>query len=133
MAENTARLSAALGSTRHSDEDWAIRLGFYIHDASRLRRIVYDTALKPLGVTRSQAWVIAYLSRQDGMPQSELAAQLADVGHALAGVPALLPFEDELDALFRRVGRAPGHASKDRRQRDWVVRPSDGVRRRTPS
>jgi DNA-binding MarR family transcriptional regulator len=109
MAENTARLSAALGSTRHSDEDWAIRLGFYIHDASRLRRIVYDTALKPLGVTRSQAWVIAYLSRQDGMPQSELAAQL-DLGKvALGGLVDRLEaaglVERRADAGDRRIKR----------------------------
>ncbi len=109
MAENTARLSAALGSAQHSDEDWAIRLGFYIHDASRLRRIVYDTALKPLGVTRSQAWVIAYLSRQDGMPQSELAAQL-DLGKvALGGLVDRLEaaglVERRADAGDRRVKR----------------------------
>lgn len=67
-----------------SDEDWAIRLGFYIHDASRLRRIIFDTALKPAGVTRSQAWVLAYLSRADGMAQSELANQL-DLGKVALG------------------------------------------------
>jgi DNA-binding MarR family transcriptional regulator len=67
-----------------SDEDWAIRLGFYIHDTSRLRRVIYDAALKPAGVTRSQAWVLAYLSRADGMAQSELAAQL-DLGKVALG------------------------------------------------
>ena len=73
----------ALAGAR-SDEDWAIRLGFYIHDASRLRRIVFDTVLKPLGVTRSQAWVIAYLSRAEGMAQSDLANQL-DLGKVALG------------------------------------------------
>ena len=109
MAENTPQLAAALGGTQESDEDWEIRLGFYIHDASRLRRIVYDTALKPLGVTRSQAWVIAYLSRQDGMPQSELAAQL-DLGKvALGGLVDRLEaaglVERRADAGDRRVKR----------------------------
>lgn len=109
MVENAARLTAALGGTQESDEDWAIRLGFYIHDASRLRRIVYDTALKPLGVTRSQAWVIAYLSRQDGMPQSELASQL-DLGKvALGGLVDRLEatglVERRADATDRRVKR----------------------------
>jgi MarR family transcriptional regulator for hemolysin len=70
-----------------SDEDWAIRLGFYIHDTSRLRRVIYDAALKPAGVTRSQAWVLAYLSRADGMAQSELAAPL-DLGKVGAPGPA---------------------------------------------
>ena len=109
MAENTPQLAAALGGTQESDEDWEIRLGFYIHDASRLRRIVYDTALKPLGVTRSQAWVIAYLSRQDGMPQSELAAQL-DLGKvALGGLVDRLEatglVERRADASDRRIKR----------------------------
>jgi DNA-binding MarR family transcriptional regulator len=88
MSENTDQLVRALGTRRASDEatdeDWAIRFGFLIHDVSRLRRIVYDTTLKPLGVTRSQAWVIAYLSRKEGMAQSDLANQL-DLGKVALG------------------------------------------------
>lgn len=84
MTENTKLLARALTGANSSDEDWAIRLGFYIHDASRLRRIVFDTVLRPLGVTRSQAWVIAYLSRQEGMAQSDLANQL-DLGKVALG------------------------------------------------
>ncbi|MGE3771777.1 MAG: MarR family winged helix-turn-helix transcriptional regulator [Gammaproteobacteria bacterium] len=108
MVENTEQLAAAL-TTNGSDEDWAIRLGFYIHDASRLRRIVYDTALRPLGVTRSQAWVIAYLSRQDGMPQSDLAAQL-DLGKVALGglvdrLEATSLVERRPDAADRRIKR----------------------------
>jgi len=92
-----------------SDADWAIRLGFYIHDTSRLRRIVYDAAFRPLGVTRSQAWVIAYLSRADGMPQSELAAQL-DLGKvALGGLVDRLEATGlvarRADSVDRRVKR----------------------------
>jgi len=92
-----------------SDEDWAIRLGFAIHDASRLRRVVYDTGLKPAGVTRSQGWVLAYLSREDGQPQSELAAEL-DLGKvALGGLVDRLEasgmVERKPDAQDRRVKR----------------------------
>ena len=92
-----------------SDEDWAIRLGFAIHDASRLRRVVYDTGLKPAGVTRSQGWVLAYLSREDGQPQSELAAEL-DLGKvALGGLIDRLEasgmVERKPDAQDRRVKR----------------------------
>ena len=43
--------------------DWELRLGFLIHDVSRLRRSAFDRCLKPLNVTRSQWWVLAYLSR----------------------------------------------------------------------
>ena len=44
--------------------DWELRLGFLIHDVSRLRRSAFDRCLKPLNVTRSQWWVLAYLSRK---------------------------------------------------------------------
>ena len=53
-----------------------LRFGFLIHDVSRLRRIVVDRALKPVGITRSQWWVLAFLSRRDGMTQTALAADL---------------------------------------------------------
>lgn len=109
VSENADELVQALAAAEDSDEDWAIRLGFYIHDASRLRRIIYDSALKPLGVTRSQAWVIAYLSRKDGMAQSELASQL-DLGKvALGGLIDRLEssglVERRADAADRRVKR----------------------------
>lgn len=59
--------------------DWEIRLGFLIHDVSRLRRVLFDRRLKPLGATRSQWWVLAFLSRDDGMTQTRLAEEL-DMG-----------------------------------------------------
>ncbi|MGB1905754.1 MAG: MarR family winged helix-turn-helix transcriptional regulator [Spongiibacter sp.] len=62
-----------------SDEDAKIRLGFMIHDSARLRRIVIDEIFKPLKVTRSQAWALAYLSRRDGLTQSDLADDM-DLG-----------------------------------------------------
>ncbi|MET0984007.1 MAG: MarR family transcriptional regulator [Steroidobacteraceae bacterium] len=61
-----------------------LRLGFLIHDVSRLRRLAFDQLMKPIGVTRSQWWVIAYLSRHDGMKQTEL-ADLLDVGRVSLG------------------------------------------------
>ncbi|MET0986639.1 MAG: MarR family transcriptional regulator [Steroidobacteraceae bacterium] len=61
-----------------------LRLGFLIHDVSRLRRLAFDQLMKPIGVTRSQWWVIAYLSRHDGMKQTELADML-DVGRVSLG------------------------------------------------
>lgn len=95
-------------SDEGSDEDWAIRLGFYIHDTSRLRRVIYNAALKPAGVTRSQAWVLAYLSRKDGMAQSDLAGQL-DLGKvALGGLV------DRLEAAGLVERRADAH---DRRMK----------------
>ena len=84
MSHQDDALVSALAGNGDVDEDLGIRLGFYIHDTSRLRRVIYDAALKPAGVTRSQGWVLAYLSRQDGMAQSELAAQL-DLGKVALG------------------------------------------------
>lgn len=61
-----------------------LRLGFLIHDVSRMRRRAFDEFMKPLGITRAQWWVIAHLSRHDGMMQSQLATIL-DVGKASLG------------------------------------------------
>lgn len=68
------------------EENWDQRLGFLMHDVSRLRRIVFDNLMKPLGVTRSQWWVLAYLSRYDGMAQSDLANMLELGKAALGGI-----------------------------------------------
>lgn len=91
------------------DLKWELRLGFLVHDVSRLRRNVVDRALKPLGVTRSQWWVLAFLSRQDGMPQVALADQL-DLGKvALGGLIDRLEtaglVERRPDKVDRRVKR----------------------------
>jgi MarR family transcriptional regulator, transcriptional regulator for hemolysin len=64
--------------------DIELRLGYLIHDVSRLRRTLFDKWLSPLGITRSQWWVLAFLSRNDGMPQTELALEL-DVGKVALG------------------------------------------------
>jgi len=64
--------------------DWDLRLGYLIHDVSRLRRVMFDRALAPLGITRSQWWVLAFISRKDGLPQTQLAYEL-DVGKVALG------------------------------------------------
>jgi DNA-binding MarR family transcriptional regulator len=68
------------------DLNSSLRFGFLIHDVSRLRRIVVDRALKPLGVTRSQWWVLAFLSRHDGMTQTSLASDLDLTKVAIGGL-----------------------------------------------
>jgi DNA-binding MarR family transcriptional regulator len=77
MEETVSEFSVALdpGNPR-SNDDWEIRFGFLLHDCARLRRILIDETFKPLNVTRSQAWLLAYLSRRDGSTQSELADQM---------------------------------------------------------
>ena len=64
--------------------DWELHLGYLIHDVSRLRRSAFDRCIKPWNVTRSQWWVLAYLSREDGMTQTRLAEEL-DIGKVAMG------------------------------------------------
>lgn len=66
--------------------DANLRFGFLIHDVSRMRRIVVDRALKPQGITRSQWWVLAFLSRRDGMKLTALAADLDLTKVAVGGL-----------------------------------------------
>lgn len=67
-------------------DELSSRIGVLIHDVSRLRRTVVDHALGPMGVTRSQWWVLANLSRHSGksMMQTELARRM-DVGKVTLG------------------------------------------------
>ena len=64
----------------------SFRLGYLIHDVSRMRRTLVDQHMRPEGVTRSQWWVLANLSRQgvDGIKSTEL-AKLLDVGKVTLG------------------------------------------------
>jgi DNA-binding MarR family transcriptional regulator len=87
-----------------------LRFGFLIHDLSRLRRILIDRALKPLGITRSQWWVLAFLSRRDGMTQTALADDLDLTKVAIGGLVDRMETggfverrSDKRDARARRV------------------------------
>ncbi len=62
------------------------RFSFTIHDISRMRRTLFDQALKPLGITRAQWWVLGNLSRHSdtGMIQTEL-ARFLEVGKVTVG------------------------------------------------
>ncbi|MFD2136796.1 MarR family winged helix-turn-helix transcriptional regulator [Novosphingobium resinovorum] len=75
-----------------------------------MRRIVVDRALKPLGITRSQWWVLAFLSRRDGMTQTALAADLDLTKVAIGGLVDRMEAggfverrADERDARARRI------------------------------
>lgn len=98
MAKQETEFSAALSESDPSkDEDWKIRLGFLIHDCARLRRIVIDETFRPLNVTRSQAWLMAYLSRTDGVPQSALAEQMGLGKVALGGLVDRLEISEMIE------------------------------------
>ena len=64
----------------------SFRLGYLIHDVSRMRRTLVDQHMRPEGVTRSQWWVLANLSRHgaNGIKSTEL-AKLLDVGKVTLG------------------------------------------------
>jgi DNA-binding MarR family transcriptional regulator len=88
-----------------------IRIGFLIHDVSRLRRTAFDQRMKPLDITRSQWWVLSGVSRhgEDGITQTEL-ANVLDLGKvALGGLIDRLEergfVERRADADDRRINR----------------------------
>src|SRR5882757_6757631 len=108
--------------------DWDLRLGYLIHDVSRLRRMMFDRALAPLGITRSQWWVLAFISRKDGLPQTQLANEL-DVGKVAVGALIdrlessgfVIRQADPVDRRVKRVyatNQARGFLEKLRKETD---------------
>lgn len=91
------------------DLNTGLRFGFLIHDVSRLRRVVVDRALKPLGITRSQWWVLAFLSRRDGMTQTALAGDLDLTKVAIGG---LLDRMETAGFVERRADASDGRARR---------------------
>ena len=104
---STAKLAAVVAPPR--DLNASLRFGFLIHDVSRLRRVVVDRALKPLGVTRSQWWLLAFLSRRDGMTQTALAADLDLSKVAIGG---LVDRVETLGYVERRADKSDGRARR---------------------
>ena len=109
-----ARMSAttkrrAKGASRVGSQ---FRIGFLVHDVSRLRQTVFDQAMKPHGVTRAQWWALAQLTRYDpagGMTQAEL-ARLLGLGTVATGamvdrLEAAGLVVRKVDAADRRINR----------------------------
>lgn len=99
-----------------------IRLAFLLHDVSRMRRSAYDQYMKPIGITRAQWWVLAHLSRHDGMMQTQLAT-LLEVGKASLG--------DVIEGLERDgwVSRRPDPSDK-RAKRVYLTKAAQGLIKR---
>lgn len=120
--------------------DWDLRLGYLIHDVSRLRRMMFDRALSPLGITRSQWWVLAFISRKDGLPQTQLANEL-DVGKVAVGALIdrlessgfVIRQADPVDRRIKRVyvtKQAKGFLEKLRKETDkFNAKIVDGIDR----
>ncbi|MCK9553228.1 MarR family transcriptional regulator [Aquamicrobium sp.] len=96
------------------------RIGFYVHDVSRMRRTLFDHEMKPLGITRSQWWVLAQLSRaeghvgDEGMLQTDL-SKLLDVGKVTIG--GLIDRLESGGFVVRRADRV------DRRAKRLIITP----------
>ena len=81
----------AVSKTKPEDEHRPgpsdFRIGFLVHDVSRLRKTLFDQEMEHLDITRAQWWVLAQLSREgreEGMLQIEL-ARIVDVGKGAIG------------------------------------------------
>jgi DNA-binding MarR family transcriptional regulator len=63
-----------------------VRIGVLVHDVARMRKTIFDQAVREMGITRAQWWALANLSRHkaEGMSQSEL-ARVLDVGKPTMG------------------------------------------------
>jgi MarR family transcriptional regulator, transcriptional regulator for hemolysin len=87
MSNKKKAVQPAAAKSGSSRQKLQLRSGFLIHDVSRLRRTIYDQRLKEYGITRSQWWVLANLSRHGegvGYLQVEL-ARILDVGKVTLG------------------------------------------------
>ncbi|MGQ0530757.1 MAG: MarR family winged helix-turn-helix transcriptional regulator [Panacagrimonas sp.] len=113
-----------MGDINISNDDArdGISLGFLIHDVSRMRRSSYDQFMKPLGITRAQWWVLAHLSRHDGMMQTQL-ADVLEVGKASLG--------DVIEGLESAgwVDRRPDPSDK-RAKRVYLTKPAQTLIKR---
>ena len=121
-ANGQALEDATLGAGAGDVSREGIRLGFLIHDVSRMRRSAYDQFMKPLGITRAQWWVLAHLSRHDGMMQTQL-ADVLEVGKASLG--------DVIESLEAGgwVQRRPDPADK-RAKRVYLTKPAQALIKR---
>jgi MarR family transcriptional regulator, transcriptional regulator for hemolysin len=82
LPQDVEQSAAPAGGSRSSE----FRIGFLVHDVSRLRQILFDQEMRPHGVTRAQWWLLARLSRngEGGMAQAEL-ARLLGLGKVATG------------------------------------------------
>lgn len=92
------------------EENFDRNIGFLVHDVARLMRTLYDRRMAPLGLTRSQWWVLTFLYASEGASQSELAARLdiekASLGRLLQRMENkgwIVRRDDEKDGRTKRV------------------------------
>jgi DNA-binding MarR family transcriptional regulator len=102
--KNAGRSRPTIKSKRRVAAEPYVRMGFLVHDVSRMRRTLFDQAVKGLGITRAQWWALANLSREgEGITQSQL-AQALDVGKVTIG--GLLDRLEAAGYIVRKADRA---------------------------
>lgn len=103
-------------------------MGSLIHDVSRLRRTIVDKALGPVGVTRSQWWVLLHLSLCEGgtMMQTNLAHTL-EIGKVTLGS---LVDKLERHGYVRRIPDAHDRRAKHIEMTDAGGRLLDSIKQR---
>ena len=88
-----------------------LKIGFLVHDVSRIRRTVFDQRVKQLGITRAQWSALSALSRHkvEGTIQSHLARELevgkVTIGGLIDRLEASGIVERKTDAEDRRIRR----------------------------
>jgi len=71
---------AQRSKTKKTGRQRDLRLGFHLHDVSRLRRTLFDNKMKPLlGITRSQWIILDQLTRDGGNANGMLQTELAQI------------------------------------------------------
>jgi MarR family transcriptional regulator for hemolysin len=79
-------LAAEDGSHKVPAAKPIVRIGVLVHDVARMRKTIFDQAVRQMGITRAQWWALSNLSRNksEGMNQSDL-AKILDVGKPTIG------------------------------------------------
>jgi DNA-binding MarR family transcriptional regulator len=100
----TKRGKDKLPGAKPVEQNW-FRLGYLIHDVSRMRRTVFDERFKPEGITRSQWWVLSTIYRDgnQGILSTELANRL-DVGKVT--MSGLISRLEEAGYVYRRFDKS---------------------------
>ena len=88
------------------------RIGYLVHDVSRLRQAFFTEKMRPHGLTHAQWWALGQLIRHDpvgGLTQAELARALGlgkvATGAMIAGLEVAGLVERRADAADRRLNR----------------------------
>ena len=88
-----------------------LKIGFLVHDVSRMRRTLFDQRVKDLGITRAQWSALSALSRHEteGTIQSDLARELevgkVTIGGLIDRLETSGIVERRTDAKDRRIRR----------------------------